>query len=50
MKNDVLLELAKKLMKEANVKEIEGVSIDTNTYEDGSSSLSINIDYPAENN
>lgn len=48
MDNEVLLNKALELLNQVDFKEIEMVSVETNKFDDGSSSLNIDICYPAK--
>lgn len=48
MPNEKLLEQAIETLRKIELKTIDGVSIETNNYEDGSSYLSINVDFKKE--
>lgn len=42
-----LLELANKMMRDAEANKLECVSVDVTKYDDGSKRISITLDYPA---
>lgn len=45
MSNEKLLEHAIETLRNIDLEKTEGISIETNNYEDGSSYLSINVDF-----
>lgn len=42
-----LLELANKMLRDAEAYKLESVSVDATKYDDGSKRISIRLDYPA---